>query len=111
MVEATALLPAGRISPQDSGLWQDSSDSEQVCGLRSLVEFVHSQGCAVGVQLSHAGRKGSTVAPWLVPKEDTNGQNSQGQTQKQRRTRGSLKPPPPTTDGQTKSSRRQEAKR
>ncbi|KAL2801109.1 hypothetical protein BJX66DRAFT_321055 [Aspergillus keveii] len=89
MIEATAVLPVGRISPQDSGLWQDGPDSEQVRGLRSLVEFVHSQGCAVGVQLSHAGRKGSTVAPWLVPKEDANGHNSQGQHQ--RRTRGSLK--------------------
>jgi 2,4-dienoyl-CoA reductase-like NADH-dependent reductase (Old Yellow Enzyme family) len=92
MIEATAVLPSGRISPQDSGLWQDGPDSEQVRGLRNLVEFVHSQGCAVGLQLSHAGRKGSTVAPWLVPKEDTNGHNNgQGQTQKQRRTRGSLK--------------------
>ncbi|KAL3492725.1 hypothetical protein BJX62DRAFT_235882 [Aspergillus germanicus] len=98
MVEATAVLPAGRISPQDSGLWQDGPDSEQVRGLRGLVEFVHSQGCAVGVQLSHAGRKGSTVAPWLVPKEDNNGGSTQGtqqqaqnQGQQQRRTRGSLK--------------------
>ncbi|KAL3452139.1 hypothetical protein BJX65DRAFT_303851 [Aspergillus insuetus] len=103
MVEATAVLPAGRISPQDSGLWQDGPESEQVHGLRGLVEFVHSQGCAVGVQLSHAGRKGSTVAPWLVPKEDIrNGkdireteQQGQGQGQEQpktpRRTRGSLK--------------------
>ncbi|KAJ0415083.1 hypothetical protein BJY00DRAFT_318180 [Aspergillus carlsbadensis] len=100
MVEATAILPAGRISPQDSGLWQDGPDSGQVRALRGLVEFVHSQGCAVGIQLSHAGRKGSTVAPWLVPKEDTNGGSTQGTEQpgqghdqgaKPRRTRGSLK--------------------
>ncbi|KAL2853501.1 hypothetical protein BJX68DRAFT_264969 [Aspergillus pseudodeflectus] len=100
MVEATAVLPAGRISPQDSGLWQDA-ESEQLRGLRGLVEFVHSQGCAVGVQLSHAGRKGSTVAPWLVPREEPNNhgntqetkqQHGQGQAaQPPRRTRGSLK--------------------
>ncbi|KAL2826236.1 hypothetical protein BDW59DRAFT_171900 [Aspergillus cavernicola] len=68
MIEATAVQPTGRISPQDSGLWQDGVDSAQLHGLRRVVDFVHSQGAKVGIQLSHAGRKGSTVAPWLTPK-------------------------------------------
>jgi len=61
MVEATAVLPEGRITPQDCGLWKDS----QIEPLRRVIEFVHSQGQIIGVQIAHAGRKASTVAPWL----------------------------------------------
>ncbi|KAI1817882.1 NADPH dehydrogenase [Poronia punctata] len=64
IVEATAVLPNGRISPQDSGLWKDS----QIAPLKRIVDFAHSQGQKIGIQLAHAGRKASTVAPWLVPK-------------------------------------------
>lgn len=60
-VEATAVLPEGRISPEDCGLWQDS----QIEPLRRICEFAHSQGQKIGIQLAHAGRKASTVAPWL----------------------------------------------
>jgi len=63
MVEATAVLPEGRITPEDCGLWKDS----QMEPLRRIVEFAHSQGQKIGIQLAHAGRKGSTVAPWLSP--------------------------------------------
>lgn len=62
MIEATGVQPNGRISPQDSGLWQEG---EQVKGIRRVVDIAHSQGAKVGLQLAHAGRKGSTVAPWL----------------------------------------------
>lgn len=65
IIEATAVQPNGRISPNDSGLWQEGTDSEQFKGLRRVVEFAHSQGAKVGIQLAHAGRKASTVAPWL----------------------------------------------
>lgn len=65
IIEATAVQPNGRISPNDSGLWQEGTDSEQFKGLRRVVNFVHSQGAKVGIQLSHAGRKASVVAPWL----------------------------------------------
>lgn len=51
----------GRISPEDSGLWKDS----QIGPLRTTVEFAHSQGQKIGIQLGHAGRKASTIAPWL----------------------------------------------
>lgn len=61
IVEATAVLPEGRITPEDSGLWKDS----QIEPLRQIVEFAHSQNQKVGIQLAHAGRKASTVAPWL----------------------------------------------
>ena len=58
--EATAVEPEGRISPQDLGLWKDA----HVAGLARIVEFVHGQGALAGIQLAHAGRKGSTSRPW-----------------------------------------------
>ncbi|KAJ5717683.1 hypothetical protein N7488_003329 [Penicillium malachiteum] len=61
MVEATAVQARGRITPQDHGLWKDS----QIEPLRRVTKFVHSQNQLIGVQLAHAGRKASTVAPWL----------------------------------------------
>lgn len=61
VVEATAVVPEGRITPQDSGLWKDS----QIEPLRRIVEFAHSQNQKIAIQLAHAGRKASTVAPWL----------------------------------------------
>lgn len=64
-IEATAVQANGRISPNDSGLWQEGTDSEQFKGIRRVVDFAHSQGAKVGIQLAHAGRKASTVAPWL----------------------------------------------
>ncbi len=59
-VEATAVVPEGRISPADMGLWKD----EQIAGLKRIVEFTHSQGSAIAIQLAHAGRKASMSAPW-----------------------------------------------
>ncbi|KAK4105419.1 FMN-linked oxidoreductase [Parathielavia hyrcaniae] len=64
IVEATAVTPNGRISPEDSGLWQDS----QIAPLKRIVDFVHSQGQKIGIQLAHAGRKASTLGPWHVTK-------------------------------------------
>lgn len=60
IVEATSVQPNGRITPEDSGLWQDS----QIAPLRRITDFIHSQGQKVGIQLGHAGRKASTMAPW-----------------------------------------------
>lgn len=59
LTEAAAVTPDGRISPQDAGIWND----EQAAGWRRIVDFVHDQGSAIGVQLAHAGRKASTYAP------------------------------------------------
>ncbi len=60
LTEAAAVVPEGRIPPQDAGLWND----EQTEAWRRIVDFVHSQGAAIGVQLAHAGRKASTYRPW-----------------------------------------------
>jgi 2,4-dienoyl-CoA reductase-like NADH-dependent reductase (Old Yellow Enzyme family) len=61
MGEATAVQAIGRISPGDTGLYLDS----QAEAWRPIVEFIHAQGARAGIQLAHAGRKGSTAAPWL----------------------------------------------
>ncbi len=60
LTEASAVVPEGRISPEDAGIWND----EQTQAWRRIVEFVHGQGASIGVQLAHAGRKGSTYRPW-----------------------------------------------
>ncbi|MST33768.1 hypothetical protein GHK86_13710, partial [Acidimicrobiaceae bacterium USS-CC1] len=60
MTEATAVSPEGRISPWDAGLWSD----QQAEDYERIIRFVQHQGAATGVQLGHAGRKGSTARPW-----------------------------------------------
>jgi 2,4-dienoyl-CoA reductase-like NADH-dependent reductase (Old Yellow Enzyme family) len=61
MVEATAVNPQGRISPDDSGIWSDA----HAAALAPLARFVREQGAVAGIQLAHAGRKASTDLPWL----------------------------------------------
>jgi len=56
--EATAVTPEGRISPEDTGLWND----EQQSAWARIVEFVHGQRATAGIQLAHAGRKASTYS-------------------------------------------------
>lgn len=58
--EATAVTPEGRISPWDAGIWTD----EQAGDYARIVDFVRGQGAVPGIQLAHAGRKGSTQRPW-----------------------------------------------
>ncbi|RLV57633.1 NADH:flavin oxidoreductase/NADH oxidase [Aeromicrobium phragmitis] len=60
ITEATAVVPEGRISPEDTGLWNDV----QRDAWRRIVDFVHDQGAPIGIQLAHAGRKASTYAPF-----------------------------------------------
>jgi 2,4-dienoyl-CoA reductase-like NADH-dependent reductase (Old Yellow Enzyme family) len=60
LTEATAVLPEGRISPQDLGIWEDG----HIEMLSRIVGFVHEQGSIAGMQLAHAGRKASTSRPW-----------------------------------------------
>jgi 2,4-dienoyl-CoA reductase-like NADH-dependent reductase (Old Yellow Enzyme family) len=60
LTEATAVLPEGRISPQDLGIWDDG----HIAVLRRVVGFIHEQGSIAGMQLAHAGRKASTSRPW-----------------------------------------------
>lgn len=61
MVEATAVSPEGRISPGDSGIWSDAHAE----AFRPLTRFIRDQGAVAGIQLAHAGRKGSCTLPWL----------------------------------------------
>jgi 2,4-dienoyl-CoA reductase-like NADH-dependent reductase (Old Yellow Enzyme family) len=58
--EATAVLPEGRISPQDLGIWSD----DHIQPLARIVRFINEQGTVAGIQLAHAGRKASTYRPW-----------------------------------------------
>lgn len=59
MTEASAVLPEGRISPQDLGIWDD----RHIEMLARIAAFIHQHGALAGVQLAHAGRKASTYAP------------------------------------------------
>jgi 2,4-dienoyl-CoA reductase-like NADH-dependent reductase (Old Yellow Enzyme family) len=81
LTEATAVVPEGRISPQDTGLWDDV----QRDAWKPVVDFVHGQGSAIGVQLAHAGRKASTYRgfpgePTGSVAEDEGGWTSVGPT-------------------------------
>jgi len=61
IIEATAVLPEGRISPDDLGLW--SAETENA--LRRVVETVRRYSdMPIAIQLAHAGRKASTHTPW-----------------------------------------------
>ena len=61
IIEATAVVPEGRISPDDLGLWSDENEA----ALAKVLELVrrHSD-MPIAIQLAHAGRKASTHAPW-----------------------------------------------
>lgn len=61
IMESTAVQKEGRITPQDLGLYEDG----QIEPLKRITEFAHSQNQKIAIQLSHAGRKASAVAPWL----------------------------------------------
>lgn len=65
IIEATAVLSNGRISPECAGLWTDS----QILPLKRVVDFIHSQKQKVGIQLAHAGRKASTLSGFAVDKD------------------------------------------
>jgi 2,4-dienoyl-CoA reductase-like NADH-dependent reductase (Old Yellow Enzyme family) len=60
IVEASAVTPEGRITPGDLGFWKD----EHIAKHKQIVDFAHSQGAFMGIQLAHAGRKASMSVPW-----------------------------------------------
>lgn len=60
MTEACAVLPEGRISPSDLGLWSDA----HIEPLARCARFIAEHGATPGIQLAHAGRKASTAVPW-----------------------------------------------
>lgn len=61
MIEASSVSPAGRITPYDSGIWS----AQQVEALRPIIASIREQGATPGIQLAHAGRKGSCTQPWM----------------------------------------------
>src|ERR1700731_1825912 len=60
LTEATAVLPEGRISPQDLGIWGPGHLERR----GRIVRLSDEQGSSAGMQLAHAGRKASTRRPW-----------------------------------------------
>ncbi|CAE6441916.1 unnamed protein product [Rhizoctonia solani] len=69
MLEATAVAPEGRITPECAGIWSDT----HIAPMKRIVDFAHGQGTAVGIQLAHAGRKASTLAPWVQARREKAG--------------------------------------
>ncbi len=73
IMEATAVVPEGRITYADMGIWKD----EHINKLREIVDFIHQQGALAGIQLAHAGRKASSQKPWdgggQIPANEPNG--------------------------------------
>ncbi|BCB28571.1 NADH-dependent flavin oxidoreductase [Sulfurimicrobium lacus] len=68
-IEATAVAPEGRISPNDLGLWSDKTEAALA---RVIQSIRHYSAMPIAIQLAHAGRKASTRVPWeggqsLVP--------------------------------------------
>jgi len=61
ILEATAVEPDGRISPDDLGLWDDATETALKPVLAAIRRY---SNIPVAVQLAHAGRKASTPAPW-----------------------------------------------
>ena len=74
-VEATGVVPEGRISIGCPGIW----NNELAQGFKPIVDFAHSMGSKIGIQLAHAGRKGSTMLPGsdhLIATEEEGGWQS-----------------------------------
>ncbi|OCT49568.1 putative NADPH dehydrogenase [Cladophialophora carrionii] len=61
-IEATGVQPNGRITPNCPGLWSDA----QTESVKRVSDFIKSQGALSGMQLAHAGRKSSTMPPWVA---------------------------------------------
>lgn len=63
--EATAVVPEGRITYGDLGIWKD----EHIEKLQQITSFIKTQNCIPGIQLAHAGRKASCEKPWISRKQ------------------------------------------
>ena len=67
IVEATGVVPEGRITHKCTGLWND----EQTQGFKKIVDFIHQNSeSKIGIQLGHAGRKASTWGGKQLSLED-----------------------------------------
>lgn len=63
IIEMSGIHPDGRISNQDTGIWDD----EQIPAYRKIIDEVHSYGARIGIQLGHAGRKAADADPPVAP--------------------------------------------
>lgn len=61
IIEATAVEPEGRISPFDLGLWSDENQTALAKVIKGIRGY---SSMPLGIQLAHAGRKGSVMRPW-----------------------------------------------
>ena len=61
IIEATAVEPEGRISPDDLGLWSDANETALARVLTAVRTY---SNMPLAIQLAHAGRKASTRVPW-----------------------------------------------
>lgn len=70
IMEATGVVPEGRITPGCTGIWSDAHAE----AMKPIVKFIESQGAVAGIQIAHAGRKASSDLPWRggtpLPKDD-----------------------------------------
>ena len=62
ILEATAIIPNGRISSRDLGIWDD----KHIAGLKSLADDIHASGSKAAIQLAHAGRKSDSGDEFIV---------------------------------------------
>jgi len=62
IIEATAVEPRGRITPECLGLWSDENEAALARVLKTVREYAH---IPVGIQLNHAGRKASAHRPFV----------------------------------------------
>lgn len=60
-IEATAVAPEGRISPDDLGLWSDRTEAALARVIKAIRQY---SSMPIAIQLAHAGRKASTRVPW-----------------------------------------------
>ncbi len=70
--EATAVVPEGRISYADMGIWKN----EHIEKLKEITTFIEEQGAVAGIQLAHAGRKASAETAWNGGRQIKEGPNS-----------------------------------
>ncbi|MDO5620900.1 MAG: NADH:flavin oxidoreductase/NADH oxidase [Paracoccus sp. (in: a-proteobacteria)] len=76
IVEATAVSPEGRITPDDLGIWSD----DHISGLAEIARAIKAAGAVPGIQIAHAGPKASANNPWQgddhIPNDDPRGWQS-----------------------------------
>jgi 2,4-dienoyl-CoA reductase-like NADH-dependent reductase (Old Yellow Enzyme family) len=76
LTEAAAVVPEGRISPEDLGAWSEAHFEP----LERAASFIAGQGAVPAIQLAHAGRKASTYRPWSVKKGGVSAEDGAWQT-------------------------------